>query len=779
MSQAPERLQNYELIRKLASGGMAEVFLAKQKSVGGFERLVCVKCILPHLSEQHDFITMFHDEARIVANFNHPNIAQIIEIGIDDGRAFIAMEYVEGEDLRNLYNLQAKLGEPIPQVHAAHITQCVAAGLHYAHERTDLDGNPLGVVHRDISPQNILISHDGHVKVIDFGVAKAANKMNETRVGVLKGKYAYMSPEQAMGDPIDGRTDVFALAITLYEITTGTRLFKRKNELETLHAVIECEITPPSHIISNYDPELEKILLKALSHEPDHRYRTAGDFEAALQNYLVAQGYHTRPNTLANYLTSLKSSAKSNEPQEQSAATDVPVDGLTGNTEPTAVTQFAAAAARLLQEPTDSPPPMSFDSASLDSGTVKLSKEETAQSKPNEPIDRDATVVVERALFQTTAIKEPETTVVKQVHPSGSRKAQFQKKKQSVLVALGSILLGLIFASSIIYIKQKQENAPQVMSGPVIIESKPTGAFVVFSGRSATDWNTKYGEELTPLIIEEGLPCDGNWSITLKKSGFENVEISLPRFDPAPTPATITIPLSIEYNKTNQGTVTFISDPAGAHILVDGTDLNTTTPLQAHPTEAGTKHEVEMTLPGFLPHYETFQVEKDSHLSIRVVLEPESAQLSNNTASQTQSQQEHMTHGYLTVRSPIQSRVFIDGKLSGVTPLNRKVLKVGAHEVEILNDQTGLSLSRTLHVRPGSTSLLKISKKKGFLSVNAKPWAKVKVGKTAPEDTPHRMALFEGNYTVQFECPDGHTIKRPVSIRPGQTSPVVVNCNTE
>ncbi len=779
MSQAPERLQNYELIRKLASGGMAEVFLAKQKSVGGFERLVCVKCILPHLSEQHDFITMFHDEARIVANFNHPNIAQIIEIGIDGGRAFIAMEYVDGEDLRNLYNLQAKLGEPIPQVHAAHIAQSVAAGLHYAHERTDLDGNPLGVVHRDISPQNILISHDGHVKVIDFGVAKAANKMNETRVGVLKGKYAYMSPEQAMGDPIDGRTDVFALAITLYEITTGTRLFKRNNELETLHAVIECEITPPSNIIAGYDPELEKILLKALSHEPDNRYPTAGEFEAALQNYLITQGYHTRPNTLADYLSGLKSSADTESTEEPSIATDVPVDGLTSNTEQTAVTQFAAAAARLLQEPTNSSPPMSFDTAPLDSGTVKLSKEETAQSRPNEPIDRDATVVVERALFQTTATKETETTVVKQVHPNQSRRAQFKNKKQSVLVALGSLVLGLLFAGSMVYLKQKQENAPQVMSGPVIIESKPTGAFVVFSGRGATDWNTKYAEERTPLIIEEGLPCDGNWSIILKKSGFENVQISLPRFDPAPTPATITIPLNIEYDKKNQGTVTFISDPAGAHILVDGTDLNAITPLQAHPAEAGTKHEVEMTLPGFLPHYETFTVEKDSHLSIRVVLEPESAQLKTNTTLQTQSQQEHMNHGYLTVRSPIQTRVFIDGKLSGVTPLNRKFLKVGSHEIEMLNDQTGLSLNRTIHVRPGSTSLVKISKKKGFLSVNAKPWAKIKVGKTKAEDTPHRMDLFEGDYTVQFECPDGHTIRRAVSIKPGQTSPVVVNCDTE
>ncbi len=779
MSQEPERLQNYELIRKLASGGMAEVFLAKQKSVGGFERLVCVKCILPHLSEQHDFITMFHDEARIVANFNHPNIAQIIEIGIDDGRAFIAMEFVEGEDLRNLYNLQAKLGEPIPQMHAAHITQSVAAGLHYAHVRTDLEGNPLGVVHRDISPQNILISHEGHVKVIDFGVAKAANKMNETRVGVLKGKYAYMSPEQAMGDPIDGRTDVFALAITLYEITTGTRLFKRKNELETLHAVIECEITPPSNIIAGYDPELEKILLKALSHEPERRYQTAGEFEAALQNYLVSKGYHARPNTLAEYLAELKENEVSTPQEEPSIATDVPVDGLTGNTEPTAVTQFAAAAARLLQEPTTSPPPMSFDNAPMDSGTVKLEKEETPQVPIQPAVDRDATVVVERALFQTTAPQDPEATVVKQVHPARSREAQFKKSKNSIFVALGSLLVGLIFAGTIVFLKQKKENAPQVMSGPVIIESKPTGAFVVFTGRGSAEWNLKYGEEKTPLIIEEGLPCSGEWTVILKKSGFENVQISLPRFDPAPSPATITIPLKIEYTKSNQGTVTFISDPAGAHILLDGIDLDSTTPLQAHPTEAGAKHEVEMTLPGYLPHYETFEVKKDSHLSIRVKLEPESAQLKTDTSPQNQSQQEHMTHGYLTVRSPIQARVFINGKLSGVTPLNRKFLKVGDHEIEILNDKTGLTINRTIYVRPGSTSLLKISKKKGFLSVNAKPWAKIKVGKAPTKDTPHRMALFEGNYTVLFECPDGHTVKRPVSIKPGQTSPVVVNCDIE
>ena len=779
MDQAPERLQNYELIRKLASGGMAEVFLAKQTSVGGFERLVCIKCILPHLSEQHDFITMFHDEARIVANFSHPNIAQIIEIGIDDGRAFIAMEYVEGEDLRNLYNLQAKLGEAVPLVYAAHITQSVAAGLDYAHARTDLEGQPLGVVHRDISPQNILISQDGHVKVIDFGVAKAANKVNETRVGVLKGKYAYMSPEQAMGDPIDGRTDVFALAITLYEITTGARLFKRKNELETLHAVIECEITPPSNIIAGYDPVLEKIILKALAHEPDDRYQSAGELESALQAYLVSHDYHARPNILADYLRSLQQD-KLVEP-DATLDTDVPIDGITKSQEITVANKFVDAAASLLQEPTESPPPMSFEAAPLDAGTVKLDESENTEQPAEEIAPSDATQVVSRPQTQTAALEDPEATVVKQIfEPVGARN-KARRPNNSMAVAFLSIGLGLLITLGGLYWKRSQEPAHLVMSGPVIVESKPPGASVIFHGPGAQPWNNKYLDDKTPIIIEEGLPSNGDWSVTLKKEGFEDVVISLPTFDPAPSPATVTIPLKIEYDVKNQGTVTLISDPSGAHIHVDGENIMQVTPLQDWSTSSNKQHEVEMILPGYLPHYETFKIDTDSHLSIRVKLELQSAQLKAGSTAviESTSQQEHIKHGYLTVRAPTRMRVFIDGKLSGVTPLNRKFLKVGEHHVEIRNEQSGMNLTRTTHIRPGGTSLLNISKKKGFLAVNAKPWAKFKIGTQSPQDTPHRAPLFEGNYTVRFECPDGHTLEREVLIKPGRTSPLVIDCESE
>ncbi|MBT6491045.1 MAG: hypothetical protein HOK97_14845 [Deltaproteobacteria bacterium] len=202
------------------------------------------------------------------------------------------------------------------------------------------------------------------------------------------------------------------------------------------------------------------------------------------------------------------------------------------------------------------------------------------------------------------------------------------------------------------------------------------------------------------------------------------------------------------------------------------------TPIQDWETSSKDEHEVEMILPGYLPHYEVFKVETDSHLSIRVELELESAQLDADYVG-SQSKQDHIKHGYLTVRAPTRMRVFIDGKLSGVTPLKRRVLTVGEHQIEIRNAQSGLKLVRTTRIRPGSTSLVSISKKKGFVSINAKPWAKFKIGALAPKETPFRAPLLEGEYAIRFECPDGHTLTRDVSIKPGRTTPVVVDCEAE
>lgn len=295
----------YLLLKKLGTGGMAEVFLAKENGLAGFERLVCIKRVLPHLAEHTEFITMFQDEARIAANLNHPNIVQIYELGEIDKSYFIAMELIKGEDVRQIYNAEVARGRIIPYVNAAQIIYGACNGLGFAHASCDAMGKPLGLVHRDISPQNILVTYNGYPKIVDFGVAKARGKMTETRAGVLKGKYSYMSPEQAKGKAIDGRSDIFATGVVLYEITTGQRLFKRENEIETLHAVMNCRVTPPTKLIPNYPPELERIVMRSLAADVNNRYATCYDFAADLEKFIISQGGSTSPQALAAYMQDL------------------------------------------------------------------------------------------------------------------------------------------------------------------------------------------------------------------------------------------------------------------------------------------------------------------------------------------------------------------------------------------------------------------------------------------------------------------------------------------
>ncbi|MCA9610680.1 MAG: serine/threonine protein kinase, partial [Myxococcales bacterium] len=232
----PMRFGKYTLIRQIALGGMAELFLALQRSVAGFEKLIVVKRVLPHLAKDDSFIEMLLAEARIAATLNHPNIAHVYDVGKADGRFYIAMEHVNGEDLRSLVRQMKKKGvTAFPLEHALAIVLGCCAGLAYAHDKRDLDGEPMGIVHRDVSPQNILVTFTGDVKLVDFGIAKAGRgQMEDTGSGQLKGKVPYMSPEQAQGLHLDNRSDIFSLGIMLFELCTGRRLFRGKNEMETL-----------------------------------------------------------------------------------------------------------------------------------------------------------------------------------------------------------------------------------------------------------------------------------------------------------------------------------------------------------------------------------------------------------------------------------------------------------------------------------------------------------------------------------------------------------------
>jgi eukaryotic-like serine/threonine-protein kinase len=284
----PKRFGKYTLLKKIATGGMAELFLAIQKSVAGFEKLIVIKRILPAMNQDRAFIDMFLHEARIAATLSHPNIVQIFDVGQIDGTYFIAMEHVHGEDLRSIVRQMRKKNiTEFPVEHALAVLLGLCAGLAYAHDKRDLDGSPLNIVHRDVSPQNLVVTFTGDVKIVDFGIAKSDTKMvNDTKSGKLKGKIPYMSPEQARGELVDWRSDIFAAGVMLFELTTGKRLFKGQSEFETLKLICEREYPRPSQVRARYPQELESVVMRALAKDRNARFQSAREMQGLLEEFV-------------------------------------------------------------------------------------------------------------------------------------------------------------------------------------------------------------------------------------------------------------------------------------------------------------------------------------------------------------------------------------------------------------------------------------------------------------------------------------------------------------
>lgn len=283
-----ERFGKFVLERKLAVGGMAEIFLATHQGPEGFKKHVAIKRILPHLTEDTDFVTMFLDEARLVARFNHPNIVQIFELGEVDRRFFLAMEYVHGISMSKLLKACRKKDIPLPLEYGAKIVSFACEGLDYAHSFADADGTPLNLIHRDISPQNLMVSYDGVVKVLDFGIAKATGNVYQTRTSSLKGKAAYMSPEQitAKGG-LDRRSDIFSLGIVLFEVAAGQRPFSGDTELELMMAIVKQAAPDPRQFDETIPADLSAIISRALAKDREQRYQSCRELRQELEEFLL------------------------------------------------------------------------------------------------------------------------------------------------------------------------------------------------------------------------------------------------------------------------------------------------------------------------------------------------------------------------------------------------------------------------------------------------------------------------------------------------------------
>jgi serine/threonine protein kinase len=366
-SAGPSRFGRYDLLALLATGGMAEIWLARVSGEAGFEKLVVIKRLLDDLAVNPDYVEMFLDEARINARLSHSNVVQVLELGQVEGKYFMAMEYVAGLSVAQVGKKATQRLGDVPQAVAAGVVAQACAGLHYAHDRALPDGTPLNIIHRDVSPQNLILTFEGQVKVVDFGIAKAQGRVSQTRAGMVKGKTSYMSPEQCLGLPLDRRSDVFALGIVLFELATARRLFKRSSSYQTFEAIVSAEVPKPSELNTKIDAAVEAVILKSLARKADDRFASAGEMQEALEQAMHRAKLRGAPSDLEKFIDA----TFADERVEQQALVAMAQKGeLTSTrlTKVSAVAEGAAAEARdaYARDPNAPEPPVDEERTSVD-----------------------------------------------------------------------------------------------------------------------------------------------------------------------------------------------------------------------------------------------------------------------------------------------------------------------------------------------------------------------------------------------------------------------------
>ncbi len=383
--KGPTRLGSYEILGKLARGGMAELFLARAVGPQGFEKLVVLKKVLPQYAAIPRFVRLFLDEAKLAAGLEHPNIAHVFDMGTVDGNYFFTMEFVHGQDVRSTLHRGFQVKRLVPIEHVVQVGRAVASALHYAHERRRADGTLLDIVHRDVSPSNIMVSYDGDIKLLDFGVAKASNSSTKTRTGTLKGKVSYMSPEQAKGSAVDRRSDIFSLGIVLWEMLTGARLFRGENDLATIQMIINERAPAPTTVRPECPPELEKIILHALEPDPTMRIQTARQLQVELESLARETRLDQSPVSLGTYLGELFATEIKHwqAAQEIGVSLGEHVGGVPGDslTTPVSESDFS-----IFDEEVDEPPPIDDDDDLDEAGTE--------HADPIEPIETTDTASI-------------------------------------------------------------------------------------------------------------------------------------------------------------------------------------------------------------------------------------------------------------------------------------------------------------------------------------------------------------------------------------------------
>ena len=553
--QLPRKFGKYTLLRKLAVGGMAEIFLALHRSISGFEKLLVIKRILPNLTQDGEFLQMFLDEARIAATLNHPNIAQIYDVGSVGDSYFIAMEYVHGEDLRSIVRaMKKKAIKSFPLEHGLQIVAGVCAGLDFAHTRTDLQGEPLEIVHRDISPQNVLVTFAGDVKVVDFGIAaaKIAGMKQNTDRGQLKGKIPYMSPEQCQGEDLDHRSDIFSMGILLWELTTGRRLFRGETEFNTLRKIVEEPYPRPTQFVSNYSPELEQIVMRALAKDRESRYASARDLQADLEEFTRHNRLRASSLNLATFLEEIFG------------------DKLATQRE--ALAQGKRLADIIAQEEDRAPEIPSDELVELDDKDLPISDAHSGAPSGAHSGTPSGALVAAQGPPSTGAWVE-------------EKKSSGAKRLAMAIVAL-VLVLGV--GGAVLFFSSNSNSGTRspAVSGQLEVSSTPDGASIALDNETTG--------MVTPHVFKN-LRVDRTYQVKLSLDGYrpELREVKL-------TSAHSEERVSLELTPSAKGIVTIKTAPRGAQIYFDGRPLEDHSPTTIAEIVPLEEHTVLVKLAGYV-----------------------------------------------------------------------------------------------------------------------------------------------------------------------------------
>lgn len=616
----PIQLGRYELLRQIARGGMGEIYVARARGAVGFEKKVIIKRILPHLAEEQEFVDKFVDEAHIVTHLTHGNIVPVFDMGEENGELYIAMEYIAGRDLRDVLKRAKHDDFLLPVDVALYVAAETSKGLAYAHRRTDDAGQPLDLVHRDVSPSNILISKDGEVKIVDFGIAKASGKISKSITGRLQGKFCYMSPEQAAGRKVDHRSDIFSTGVVLYEMLTNTRPFEGGVDLESLDKVRNFHPPPPSSIRPEISAEVDAIVMRALEKDPDARYDHVDDFERAMLTHLYASGGLTSRQVAQALLELFPEGIE--RPEVRTGDGSVPKRNVSLDD------ALSAEMERLLSGKTPSHHGLSVDplmdtATGVGTGGSSETRSLLVEGAAAAPVMADSGVKIRigtpasgtdpDALARSTTAEMPELqgatppaglyeltpagglTPVHGMTPTGPLTIPPQRRSRAsrygiiAIVALVVLLAGAVG----LLVWDSYFAAPTL-----IVRTVPAGASVLVDGAMAG----KGGEPIDTLE-------PGEHRVTVHAEGYLDSEEQLVTLEPGRR-SRLNVRLAAKKAKPKVHRVSFTTTPPGAGVFVLRT-LRGTTPLE-DVTIPATGADVRLTLAG--------------HKDIEILLEPDKIQ---------------------------------------------------------------------------------------------------------------------------------------------------------